>query len=189
MARIGFVGLGNMGLPMAQNLVRAGHVVAGYDVVQRAVGRLSAAGGAAATSVAQACAGAETVITMLPAGEHVRAVYMDAEGVLASAAPGTLLIDSSTIDVATARTVASAAQARGLDMIDAPVSGGVKRALDGTLAVMVGGEADTIDRCMELLGAMGSAIFRTGKLGSGHAMKALNNAVSAAGLEIGRAHV
>ncbi len=177
MARIGFVGLGNMGLPMAQNLVRAGHAVAGYDVVQAAVGRLSATGGAAATSVAQACAGAETVITMLPAGEHVRAAYMDAGGVLASVAPGTLLIDSSTIDVATARTVASAAQARGLDMIDAPVSGGVGGAQGATLTFMVGGSDEAFARAKPLLERMGKTIVHAGGSGNGQAAKICNNMI------------
>src|SRR6266540_1383489 len=125
MARIGFIGLGNMGLPMAQNLLKAGHAISGFDVVKTSVGRLTVAGGAAADSVAQACAGAEIVVTMLPAGSHVRDVYTGPQGVIASAAPGTLLIDSSTIDVATAREVARAAEARGFAMLDAPVSGGV----------------------------------------------------------------
>src|SRR5215472_2796375 len=139
MARIGFIGLGNMGLPMAQNLLKGGHAVTGFDVVKASVERLSAAGGAAATTVADACVGAEIVITMLPAGEHVRAVYTEPQGVLASVAPGTLLIDCSTIDVATARDVAGAARERGLDMIDAPVSGGVGGAQGATLTFMVGG--------------------------------------------------
>ena len=177
MARIAFIGLGNMGLPMAQNLVRAGHAVVGYDVVQAAVGRLSAAGGAAATSVAQVCAGAETVITMLPAGEHVRAAYMDAGGVLASVAPGTLLIDSSTIDVATARTVAAAAQARGLDMIDAPVSGGVGGAQAATLTFMVGGSEAAFTRAKPLLERMGKTIVHAGGSGNGQAAKICNNMI------------
>jgi 3-hydroxyisobutyrate dehydrogenase len=177
MARIGFLGLGNMGLPMAQNLLRAGHAVAGYDVVQAAVGRLSAAGGAAATSVAQVCAGAEVVITMLPAGEHVRAAYVDAGGVLASVAPGTLLIDSSTIDVATARTVAAAAQARGLDMIDAPVSGGVGGAQGATLTFMVGGSDAAFTRAKPLLERMGKTIVHAGGSGNGQAAKICNNMI------------
>jgi len=177
MARIGFVGLGNMGLPMAQNLVRAGHAVAGYDVVQAAVGRLSAIGGAAATSVAQACAGADVVITMLPAGEHVRAVYLDAGGVLVSAAPAVLLIDCSTIDVATARAVATAAQARGLDMIDAPVSGGVGGAQDATLTFMVGGSDAAFARAKPLLERMGKTIVHAGGSGNGQAAKICNNMI------------
>jgi 3-hydroxyisobutyrate dehydrogenase len=177
MARIGFLGLGNMGLPMAQNLLRAGHAVAGYDVVQAAVGRLSADGGAAATSMAQVCAGAEVVITMLPAGEHVRAAYVDAGGVLASVAPGTLLIDSSTIDVATARTVAAAAQARGLDMIDAPVSGGVGGAQGATLTFMVGGSDAAFTRAKPLLERMGKTIVHAGGSGNGQAAKICNNMI------------
>src|SRR5690348_18315535 len=177
MARIGFVGLGNMGLPMAQNLVRAGHVVAGYDVVQSAVGRLSAAGGAAGTSVADACAGAETVITMLPAGEHVRAVYTEPQGVLASVAPGTLLIDSSTIDVASARAVAEAAQQRGLDMVDAPVSGGVGGAQAATLTFMVGGSDAAFGRARPILAQMGKTIVHAGGSGNGQAAKICNNMI------------
>ena len=114
MARIGFLGLGNMGMPMAQNLLKAGHGVAGFDVVAASLGKLNAAGGSAAASVAQACAGAEVVITMLPAIQQVRDVYLDPQGVIASAAPGALLIDSSTIDVDTARAVSAAAEAHRL---------------------------------------------------------------------------
>src|SRR5262249_47684296 len=124
MAKIGFIGLGNMGLPMAQNLIKAGHAVAGFDVKEDAIGNLAAAGGRA-RSLAEACTDAEVVITMLPAGSHVREVYLEGDGVLAAVAPGTLLIDSSTIDVETARAVEHAAQERGFAMVDAPVSGGV----------------------------------------------------------------
>ncbi len=177
MARIGFVGLGNMGLPMAQNLIKAGHVVAGYDVTKASVGRLSAAGGAAATTIAEACAGAEAVVTMLPAGEHVRAVYTDPRGVLDSVAPGTLLINSSTIDVATAREVASAAQARGLDMIDAPVSGGVGGAQGGTLTFMVGGSDAAFARAKPILERMGKTIVHAGGSGNGQAAKVCNNMI------------
>jgi 3-hydroxyisobutyrate dehydrogenase len=155
MARIGFIGLGNMGLPMAQNLLKGGHAVTGFDAVKASVGRLSAANGAAATSVAETCAGAEVVITMLPAGEHVRRVYTEQQGVLASVAPGTLLIDSSTIDVASARAVAAAAQEKGLDMVDAPVSGGVGGAQAATLTFMVGGSDAAFRRAKPLLEQMG----------------------------------
>src|ERR1700759_753297 len=125
MARIGFIGLGNMGLPMAQNLIKAGHQVEGFDLDGAAVARLVAAGGASVASVKLAASRADVVITLLPAGEHVRAVYLDPAGVLESASPGTLLIDCSTIDVATARVVGQAAETGGFAMIDAPVSGGV----------------------------------------------------------------
>jgi 3-hydroxyisobutyrate dehydrogenase len=177
MARIGFIGLGNMGLPMAQNLIKAGHAVTGYDVVKASVGRLSAAGGAAATAIAQACAGAEAVITMLPAGEQVRAVYTDPLGVLASVASGVLLIDCSTIDVATARAVAQAARERGLDMVDAPVSGGVGGAQAGTLTFMVGGSEAAFAAAKPILDAMGRTIVHAGGSGTGQAAKICNNMI------------
>jgi 3-hydroxyisobutyrate dehydrogenase len=177
MARIGFIGLGNMGLPMAQNLLESGHAVAGFDMVKASVGRLSAAGGAAATSVAEACAGAEVVVTMLPAGEQVRAVYTGAQGVLASAAPGTLLIDCSTIDVASARDVAGAARQKGLDMIDAPVSGGVGGAQGATLTFMVGGSESAFARARPLLERMGKTIVHAGGSGTGQAAKICNNMI------------
>src|SRR5262249_17388315 len=118
MARIGFVGLGKIGLPMAQDLSKAGHSVTGFDMVRGSVDKLTAANGAAASDVAAAVKNAEVLITMLPAGQHVREVYLGANGVLANARPGTLLIDSSTIDVDTARVVAKAAEAKGLAMLD-----------------------------------------------------------------------
>jgi 3-hydroxyisobutyrate dehydrogenase len=175
MARIGFVGLGNMGLPMAINLVKAGHAVAGCDVVAAAAGKLAAAGGTAAPSNASAVTGAEVIVTMLPAGKEVRDVYLGGEGVLARAAPGTLLIDSSTIDVDTARAVANAAEAKGFAMLDAPVSGGVTGAAAGTLTFMVGGAADAFARAKPLLEAMGKTIVHAGAAGSGQAAKICNN--------------
>jgi 3-hydroxyisobutyrate dehydrogenase len=177
MARIGFIGLGNMGLPMAQNLLKAGHTVAGFDVVESSVGRLSAAGGAAATTIAAACAGADTVITMLPAGEHVRSVYTASGGVLDSIAANTLLIDSSTIDVATARAVGAAAGARGLDMVDAPVSGGVGGAQGATLTFMVGGSDAGFARAKPILEKMGRTIVHAGGSGNGQAAKICNNMI------------
>src|SRR6478609_3144844 len=133
MARIGFIGLGNMGLPMAQNLIKAGHQVEGVDVVQAATDKLRAAGGAVVETAKIAASRADVVITMLPAGQQVREVYLGPGGVIENANEGTLLIDSSTIDVETARAVASAADQRGLLMIDAPVSGGVTGAQAGSL--------------------------------------------------------
>ena len=144
MARIGFIGLGNMGLPMAQNLIKAGHQVEGVDVNPASVEKLKAAGGAAVDMPGVAAGRADVVITMLPAGQHVRDVYLSPGGIVESANPGTLLIDCSTIDVATARDVAKAAEARGLLMLDAPVSGGVGGATAGTLTFMVGGPAQPI---------------------------------------------
>src|SRR5579872_4042060 len=121
MIRIGFIGVGNMGGPMALNLLKAGHGLKAYDLMPAALARVAGAGAQAAASPLDAATGVEAVITMLPAGQHVRAVYLGEGGLVAKARPGTLLIDSSTIDVATAREVAAAAAAAGLPMIDAPV--------------------------------------------------------------------
>ncbi len=125
MSRIGFIGLGNMGLPMAQNLIKAGHQVEGVDLNPASIEKLKAAGGTSVEFAKVAASRADVVITMLPAGKQVREVYLGAGGIIENANPGTLLIDCSTIDVETAREVASAAKARGLMMLDAPVSGGV----------------------------------------------------------------
>ncbi len=175
--RIGFIGLGNMGGPMAENLVKAGHQVVGFDVAAGARERLAAAGGTAAADIAGALAAAEFVITMLPAGPEVRAVYDGADGVLAAAPPGALLIDSSTIDVATARSVAAAAAARGFDMLDAPVSGGTAGAAAATLTFMVGGSEAGFARALPVLQAMGKTIVHAGPAGSGQAAKICNNMI------------
>jgi 3-hydroxyisobutyrate dehydrogenase len=177
MARIGFIGLGNMGLPMAQNLLKAGHAVSGFDVSQAQIDKLSAAGGKAAAGVAAAASGADVVITMLPAGKQVCEVYLGSNGVLASAGVGTLLIDSSTIDVETARTVAAAAEKKALGMLDAPVSGGVGGAQAGTLTFMVGGDAAAFARAKPMLEAMGKTIVHAGGPGNGQAAKICNNMI------------
>src|ERR1700704_6286995 len=177
MARIGFLGLGNMGMPMAQNLLKVGHALAGFDVVAASLDKLNAAGGTAAASVAQACAGAEVVITMLPAIQQVRDVYLDPQGVIASVAPGTLLIDSSTIDFDTARVVSAAAEARGLAMLDAPVSGGIAGAHVASLTFMVGGSAAAFERAKPILEQMGKTIVHAGPAGNGQAAKICNNMI------------
>jgi 3-hydroxyisobutyrate dehydrogenase len=177
MARIGFIGLGNMGLPMAANLIKAGHEVTGFDVVKTAVGKLSALGGMAADGTAATCRGAEAIVTMLPAGDHVREVYCGEAGAIAAAAPRTLLIDSSTIDVATAREVAARAAAKDLAMVDAPVSGGVTGAEAATLTFMVGGPAPAFERARPLLEAMGRTIVHAGGPGNGQAAKICNNMI------------
>jgi 3-hydroxyisobutyrate dehydrogenase len=177
MARIGFIGLGNMGLPMAQNLVKAGHQVEGFDLSGSQVDKLVATGGAAAASVKNAAARADIVITMLPAGQHVRDVYRDATGILACAQEGTLLIDSSTIDVTTAREVAQAAADRGMPMLDAPVSGGVGGATAGTLTFMVGGGEQAFAKAKPILEAMGKTIVHAGGAGNGQAAKICNNMI------------
>ena len=182
MAKIGFIGLGNMGLPMAQNLVTAGHAVAGFDVNAASAGRLAEGGGTRAASATEACRDAELVITMLPAGAHVRDVYLGDGGVLAAVAPGTLLIDSSTIDVETAREVAQAAAGRGLAMVDAPVSGGVAGAQAATLTFMVGGPDDAFERARPVLEKMGKTIVHAGGPGTGQAAKICNNMILGASM-------
>src|SRR3954454_24151839 len=142
MATIGFIGLGNMGGPMAGNLLKAQHRISGYDLAASAVAALSEKGGHVGSGVAEAAAAGDVVITMLPAGPQVRAVYLGPDGVLAHAKPGSLLIDCSTIDVETARAAPSEAAARALQMIDAPASAGPIGAEAGTLTFMVGGEAE-----------------------------------------------
>jgi 3-hydroxyisobutyrate dehydrogenase len=182
MATIGFIGLGNMGLPMAQNLLKVGHVVSGFDVNAEASEWLAASGGKGTNSIGDACNGAEVVVTMLPAGEHVRQVYLGESGVLAAVTPGTLLIDSSTIDVQTARDVARAAEGRGLDMVDAPVSGGVTGAQGATLTFMVGGSDDAFARARLILDSMGKTIVHAGGSGTGQAAKICNNMILGASM-------
>jgi 3-hydroxyisobutyrate dehydrogenase len=177
MATIGFIGLGNMGAPMAANLVKAGHQVIGFDIVPRAVEALSAKGGRPAASAAEAASAGELVITMLPAGAQVYSVYLGEGGVLANARKGTLLIDCSTIDVETARAVAAAAAEAGFHMLDAPVSGGVAGAEAATLTLMVGGEAAVFARAEPVLAAMGRTIVHTGPAGNGQAAKICNNMI------------
>ncbi len=176
MARIGFIGLGNMGLPMASNLVKAGHTVVGFDLVQSLMDQLVAAGGQVAASAGDAARGASVVITMLPAGEHVRQVWMHQGGlidVVKDAKP--LLIDCSTIDVDSARAVTAEAEAAGLSMLDAPVSGGTVGAQNGTLTFMVGGSEDAFAAGKPILEAMGKNIFHAGGPGAGQAVKICNN--------------
>ena len=177
MSAIGFIGLGNMGSHMAANLVKAGHEVKGFDVVTSNVDAFVKVGGSAAASVAEASANVDMVVTMLPAGKHVREVYTGTEGILAHAASGTLLIDSSTIDVASARAVADAAHKAGMHMIDAPVSGGVGGAEAGTLTFMVGGSEETFEQARPVLEAMGKNIFHAGGAGNGQAAKICNNMI------------
>ena len=177
MARIGFIGLGNMGLPMAQNLIKAGHQVEGVDVTQAATDKLKAAGGAVAETAKIAAARADVVITMLPAGQHVRDVYLGTGGIIENANAGTLLIDCSTIDVETARGVAAAAEGKGLLMLDAPVSGGVGGAQAGTLTFMVGGSDIAFEKAKPILAAMGKTIVHAGNSGAGQAAKICNNMI------------
>jgi len=174
MSRVGFIGLGNMGLPMAINLA-TDHDVIGFDLSPETKAALVAAGGAAAETIEQAVAQADVVVSMLPAGKHVESVYLDDTGVLAHAKAGTLLIDSSTIDVDTARKVSAAAQTAGFSMVDAPVSGGVGGASGGTLTFMVGGSDEGFAAAKPYLDIMGKNIFHAGGAGNGQVAKICNN--------------
>jgi len=172
MTNITFIGLGHMGLPMSKNLLGAGHDVRGFDLSAAALTNFTDAGGKGFSDVAEAVAGADVIITMLPNAAIVKAVYGD---VLKAAKAGTLFIDSSTIDVATARSVAADAEAQDFAMVDAPVSGGVGGAEAGTLAFMVGGTAEAFKRAETVLGPMAGKIVHCGQSGNGQAAKACNN--------------
>ncbi len=173
MTKIAFIGLGNMGAGMAANLVKAGHQVRGFDVSEAALARASEIGAARAASVKEAVSGADAVITMLQTGAQVRSVY-EAE-VFAAASREAVLIDCSTVDVASARAVGEAAKRHGIEMVDAPVSGGVGGAIAGTLTFMVGGTATGFAMAEPLLAAMGKAVIHAGPSGSGQAAKICNN--------------
>jgi 3-hydroxyisobutyrate dehydrogenase len=175
MAAIGFLGLGNMGAPMAANLARAGHAVRGFDVVPDLRARAEQAGIAWAGSAQEAAREAEIVITMLPAGTHVLDAYRG--GLLAAAPRGALFIDCSTIDVASAREAHASAAAAGMMSVDAPVSGGVGGATAGTLTFMAGGEAAAFARAEPILAAMGRKIVHCGGPGAGQAAKICNNMI------------
>ncbi|MCH8035701.1 MAG: 3-hydroxyisobutyrate dehydrogenase [Proteobacteria bacterium] len=181
MADIAFIGLGNMGGPMARNLVRAGHGVVGFDVAPAALQAAVANGVEAAESAAEAAGRAPIAITMLPAGAQVREVYMGTDGgaggVIAAAGQGALLIDCSTIDVASARAVHAAAAEAGHEMLDAPVSGGVAGADAATLTFMAGGSAAAFARAKPVLEAMGRTIVHAGAPGNGQAAKVCNNMI------------
>jgi 2-hydroxy-3-oxopropionate reductase len=174
MARIAFVGLGIMGLPMAVNLVRAGHEVTGHNRGPGKAARFAERGGRTADSVADAVRGADVVITMLPDSPDVEAV---AEDVLT--AEGALWADMSTISPATARAVAGRARERGLRPLDAPVSGGEQGAVDGTLSIMVGGEADDVAAARPVLAALGTTVVHVGPSGAGQTVKAANQLIVA----------
>lgn len=173
MTRIAFIGLGNMGGGMAANLAKAGHDVRAFDLSADALDRAKAAGCLPMASVAEAADGAEAVVTMLPAGTHVEAVYGDLFA--ASLSPAAILIDCSTIDVATAKRVAEAARAKGITAVDAPVSGGIGAANAGTLTFMVGGSEEAFGRAQPILAAMGKAVIHAGANGTGQAAKIANN--------------
>ncbi|APW38307.1 3-hydroxyisobutyrate dehydrogenase [Rhodoferax koreense] len=175
---IAFIGLGNMGGPMALNLLKAGHTLSAFDLSPVARDKFAAAGLPIAASAAATLADAEIVISMLPASAHVEGLYLGREGqpgILAQIAAGTLVIDSSTIAAATSRKVAEAAARRGVAMIDAPVSGGTGGAIAGTLTFMVGGSDADLERARPVLEKMGANIFHAGAVGAGQTAKICNN--------------
>lgn len=178
MTTIAFIGLGNMGAPMAINLAKAGHDVHAFDLSREAIAKVVAEGGTAAVSAQDAVEGAKVVITMLPASPHVEALFLGkdgAPGLLTHIAPGTLVIDSSTIAAASSQKVAKAADAAGIDFMDAPVSGGTGGAIAGTLTFMVGGTASQLERARPYLEKMGANIFHAGPVGAGQTAKICNN--------------
>jgi len=175
MARIGFIGLGNMGCGMAINLAKAGHDVVAFDLSAAALDRAEGGGCRRSGSAQESATQVDAIITMLPAGGHVAQVHE--QTIAGNAAPGTLLIDCSTIDVATAKSVAELAEARGFAMVDAPVSGGIAAANAGTLTFMVGGPGAAFQRAEPILAAMGKAVIHAGGSGAGQAAKICNNMI------------
>ena len=173
MARVGFIGLGNMGGGMAANLAKAGHEVMAFDLSQAALDRAKSHGCTIAKSAEAAVAKVNAVVTMLPAGKHVAEVYRT--NVLLNAPKSAILMDCSTIDVATAKAVEGEAQSAGYTMVDAPVSGGIAAAEGGTLTFMVGGSDDGFERAKPLLDKMGKAVIHAGGAGAGQAAKICNN--------------
>jgi 3-hydroxyisobutyrate dehydrogenase len=175
MASVAFIGLGNMGGPMAINLVRAGHDVTVFDLSRAACDQLRDAGASVAETAADAARDVDYLISMLPAGKHVAGVYLGGDGLLAALDGRTTVLDCSTIDADTARRVGEAAAGRGIGFMDAPVSGGVAAAAAGTLAFMCGGEAATFERARIILSDMGRNIFHAGPAGAGQVAKGCNN--------------
>ena len=175
---IAFIGTGTMGRPMLANLLKKGFAVTAYDLVPGALDAAVKAGATAAGSSAGAARGADLIVTMLPSSSHVESVYLGQGGVLEGAAPGKLCVDMSTIDPAVSRRVAQALQGKGVRFIDAPVSGGVPRATDGTLAIMIGGDARDVEEARPALAAMGANLIHVGPVGAGEVAKLCNNLIA-----------
>lgn len=176
--KVGFIGTGTMGLPMVGNLIRKGFAVIGYDVVAAALDRAAKHGAARAASAADAAGQADLVVTMLPSSANVEAAYLGAGGVLEGIGPGRLCVDMSTIEPGVSRRVAEALARCGARFVDAPVSGGVPRAEDGTLAIMVGGEPRDVEEARPVLAAMGSTVIHVGPVGAGEVAKLCNNLIA-----------
>lgn len=180
--KIGFSGLGIMGKPMAKNLLKAGHSLTVYDIAAGPVAELTAAGATAAQSNADAARGSELIITMLPNSPHVREAVLGENGVLEGMDNGAILVDMSSISPIASREICAAVEQKGCFMLDAPVSGGEPKAIEGTLAVMVGGRQDIFDRLKDVLGVMGASVTRCGDIGAGNTTKLANQIIVAANI-------
>jgi 3-hydroxyisobutyrate dehydrogenase len=176
--RIGFIGTGTMGLPMVGNLIRKNFAVVGHDIVAESLERAVKLGAARAGSAADAARQADLVVTMLPSSAHVETAYLGAGGVLEGIGSGRLCIDMSTIEPGVSQRVAEALRKRSARFVDAPVSGGVPRAEDGTLAIMIGGEARDVEEARPVLAAMGSTLIHVGPVGAGEVAKLCNNLIA-----------
>ena len=175
MTQIAFIGLGHMGLPMARNLLKAGFAVTAFDLAQEALDAFAQDGGKRAASAAEAVRDAQVVVSMLPASRHVEGLYLGDDGLLQKITPGSLVLECSTIAPDSARKVHAAAAARGIALLDAPVSGGTAGAAAGTLTFMVGGNAEALECARTVLAAMGKNIFHAGPDGAGQVAKVCNN--------------
>jgi 2-hydroxy-3-oxopropionate reductase len=181
---IAFIGLGIMGSPMAANLVKAGHTVTGFNLTQEPIDKLVADGGKGAGSIAEAVAGAEIVITMVPADPHVEQAILGEGGVLENVKPGTLIIDMSSITPQTSIKVAAAAKEKGVRTLDAPVSGGEAGAIEAVLSIMVGGEADDFAEAKPLFDVLGTTVIHVGPAGAGQTVKAANQLIVAVNIQV-----
>jgi 2-hydroxy-3-oxopropionate reductase len=179
MERIGFIGLGIMGKPMAKNLLKAGYELVVYDINQAAVREVTAAGAAAGVSPMDVASKTEIIITMLPNSPHVKEVVLGENGVLAGAEPGVIIIDMSSIAPSASKEIAAKAAEAKVEMLDAPVSGGEPKAIDGTLSIMVGGKKEIFDRCEPILSKMGKSVVRCGEIGAGNTTKLANQIIVA----------
>src|SRR3989441_5034589 len=175
---VGFVGTGTMGQPMVANLIRKGHAVLAYDIVPAALEAAAALGARTAGSAAEVAKRSELIITMLPSSPHVDAAFVGPGGVLEGAAPGHLCVDMSTIEPATSQRIAAAAKARGVRFLDAPVSGGLPKAIEGTLTIMVGGNPTDLEEARPGLAALGTNIVDVRPVGSGEVAKICNNLIA-----------
>jgi 2-hydroxy-3-oxopropionate reductase len=174
MTRIGFIGLGIMGKPMAKNLLKAGHSLVVYDIVPAGADEVVAAGAARGSSPKDVAGQTEIVITMVPDGPEVEQAVLGSNGVLEGAKKGTIVVDMSSISPMVAQKVGAKCEAQGIDFLDAPVSGGEPKAIDGTLAIMVGGKQEIFDKVEPILKTMGSTVVLTGKVGAGNVTKLAN---------------